>query len=156
MSSQSHGKPFSPTQEKLFNLVVKPFSQINTWLYRLSGGKVGGKWSHGEPIMLLTYTGRKSGKRFTKPLVYMRDGDTIVTVASKAGVSKHPEWYLNLKANPDCEIELGSEKRRVRAREATADERRRLWPKLVALNPDFEAYRARTDREFPILLLTSR
>jgi deazaflavin-dependent oxidoreductase (nitroreductase family) len=154
MTAKAAEKPFSPTQEKLFNLVTKPYSALNTWLYRLSGGKIGGRWSHGEPIMLLTYTGRKSGKRFTKPLVYMPDGDTIVTVASKAGVSQHPVWYLNLKANPECQVEIGREKRRMRARIATAEERARYWPRLVKMNPDFETYKARTTREFPILLLT--
>jgi deazaflavin-dependent oxidoreductase (nitroreductase family) len=156
MANKGAEKPFSPTQEKLFDVVTKLYSRLNTSLYRVSGGKLGGRWSHGEPIMLLTYKGRKSGQSYTKPLVYMRDGETIVTVASKAGVSKHPEWYLNLQANPDCEVEIGREKRRVRARAANDEERRRLWPKLVALNPDFETYKARTTREFPILLLTPR
>jgi deazaflavin-dependent oxidoreductase (nitroreductase family) len=154
VATKAHAKPFTPTQERLFNLVVKPMSVMNTWLYRLSGGKVGGRWTHGEPIMLLTYTGRKTGQRHTKPLVYMPDGDTLVTVASKAGVSKHPLWYLSLRANPECEIEIGREKRRMRARVANAEERQRYWPRLVAFNPDFEIYKARTTREFPILLLT--
>jgi deazaflavin-dependent oxidoreductase (nitroreductase family) len=154
MGSKAQEKPFSPTQERLFNHVTKLMSWLNTWLYRVSGGKLGGRWTHGEPIMLLTYTGRKSGQRYTKPLVYMRDGDTLITVASKAGVSKHPVWYLNLEANPDCEVELGREKRRMRARVANAEERTRYWPQLVKMNPDFETYKARTTREFPILLLT--
>ena len=154
MATKAHTKPFTPTQEKIFSLVVKPMSRLNIWLYRLSGGKLGARWTHGEPIMLLTYTGRKTGERYTKPLVYMRDGDTLVTVASKAGFSKHPVWYLNLKANPDCEVEIGRQKRRMRAREATAEERAKYWPQLVKMNPDFEAYMARTTREFPILLLT--
>jgi deazaflavin-dependent oxidoreductase (nitroreductase family) len=156
MAGKSQTKPFTPTQEKLFDFVVKRMSRLNTWAYRLSGGKIGGRWSHGEPIMLLTYTGRKSGQRYTKPLVYMRDGDTIVTVASKAGVSKNPMWYLNLEANPDCEVEMGREKRRMRARVASAEERARYWPQLAKMNPDFEIYKARTTREFPILLLTPR
>jgi deazaflavin-dependent oxidoreductase (nitroreductase family) len=156
VATKAHGKPFTPTQEKLFDFIVKRMSRLNTWLYRASGGKLGGRWTHGEPIMLLTYTGRKTGRRYTKPLVYMRDGDSIVTVASKAGVSKHPVWYLNLEANPECEVELGREKLRMRARVADAEERARYWPRLVAMNPDFEMYRARTSREFPILLLTAR
>ena len=141
-------------QEKLFDRVTKLFSWLNTWLYRLSGGKIGGKWTHGEPIMLLTYTGRKSGQRYTKPLVYMRDGDTIITVASKGGTSKHPLWYRNLEANPECEIEMGREKRRMRARVANEAERARYWPELMKFNPDFGIYKQRTTREFPILLLT--
>jgi len=154
MAAKDQAKPFTPTQEKIFNVVVKRMSRLNTWLYRLTGGKAGGRWTHGEPIMLLTYTGRKSGDRYTKPLVYMRDGDTIITVASKAGTSKHPVWYLNLAANPSCEVEIGREKRSMRARVATAEERARYWPQLVKMNPDFEVYKARTTREIPILLLT--
>jgi deazaflavin-dependent oxidoreductase (nitroreductase family) len=154
MAGTPHAKPFTPTQERLFGFIVKPMSQLNTWLYRLSGGKLGGRWTHGEPIMLLSYTGRKTGERHTKPLVYMRDGDTIVTVASKAGYSKHPVWFLNLQANPECEVEIGRETRRMRARVASADERRKYWPQLVRMNPDFDHYQARTAREIPILLLT--
>ena len=86
----------------------------------------------------------------------MRDGDTLVTVASKAGVAKNPLWFLNLQANPDCEIEIGREKRRMRARVANPEERARYWQQLVNMNPDFETYKARTTREFPILLLTPR
>ena len=155
MTSKTQAKPFTPTQEKIFNFITKPMSRLNTWAYRLSGGKIGGRWTHGEPIMLLTYTGRKSGQRYTKPLVYMRDGDTIVTVASKGGVSKHPVWYLNLAANPDCEVELGREKRRMRARVANAGGAPALLAELVKMNPDFETYKARTTREIPILLLTA-
>jgi deazaflavin-dependent oxidoreductase (nitroreductase family) len=154
MASGGKAKPFTRTQEKIFNVMVKRMSRLNTWLYRLTGGKVGGRWTHGEPIMLLTYTGRKSGQRYTKPLVFMRDGDTLVTVASKAGVSKHPVWYLNLEAHPECDVEIGREKHRMRARVATVEERARYWPALVKFNPDFEVYKARTTREFPILLLT--
>jgi deazaflavin-dependent oxidoreductase (nitroreductase family) len=153
MTTGTRAKPFTPIQEKLFGIVVKPMSRLNTWLYRLSGGRVGGRWTHGEPIMLVTYTGRKTGRRHTTPLVYLRDGETLVTVASKGGVSKHPLWYLNLRANPECEVETGRERRRMRARVADAAERAHYWPRLVAMNPDFETYRARTTREIPILLL---
>ena len=154
MAARPQVKPFTPTQEKIFHLVVKPMSRLNTWVYRLSGGKLGGRWTHGEPIMLLTYTGRKTGERFTKPLVYMRDGDSIVTVASKGGATKDPLWFLNLKANPDCEVETGREKRRMRARVASPQESDKYWPRLIAMNPDFETYRARAPREIPIVVLT--
>jgi hypothetical protein len=87
---QDGSEALHPTQERLFNLVTKPFSRINTWLYRLSGGRIGGRWTHGEPIMLLSYTGRKSGERRTTPLVFLRDGDALVIVASKGGTSKNP------------------------------------------------------------------
>jgi F420H(2)-dependent quinone reductase len=154
MAATTPVKPFTPTQERLFDLVTKPFSHLNTWLYRLSGGKIGGRWTHGEPIMLLTYIGRKTGERRTTPLVYMRDGDAIVIVASKGGTSKDPLWFRNLQANPECEVEMGREKRRMRARVATAEECQGYWPRLIALNPDFVTYRARTTREIPIVVLT--
>jgi deazaflavin-dependent oxidoreductase (nitroreductase family) len=148
------GKRLTPTQEKLLALVLKPMSRLNTWVYRLSRGRIGGRWTHGEPILLLTSYGRKSGARRTAPLVYLRDGDTLVVVASKGGSATNPAWLLNLQANPECEVEIDGERRHMRARMAGAEDRRTLWPRLVAMNPDFDHYQARTARRIPIVLLT--
>ena len=130
-------------------------SRVNTWLYRISGGKVGGRWTYGAPVMLLTYKGRKSGDMLTTPLLYLRDGTTVVTVASKGGSAKHPLWYLNLRANPECEVELGREKRRMRAHTANAQERAKYWPQLVKVYPDYAMYQRRTAREIPVVVLTA-
>lgn len=147
-------KPFTAREEKLLALVVKPMSHINTWLYRWSGGKVGGRWMYGAPVMLLSYTGRKSGRRMTTPLLYLRDGRDIVTVASKGGSATHPLWYLNLLANPDCEVEIGRETTHMRARVASAEEKTRYWPALVKLYPDYDVYQRRTKRDIPVIVLS--
>ena len=155
MAAKSAPKPFTPTQEKIVDVVVKPMSRINTWLYRMTGGKVGGRW-YGAPVMLVTMTGRKSGRRLTTPLLYLRDGKDVVTVASKGGFSKHPKWFLNLQANPDCEIEIGREKMQMRARRATPDEKTKYWPQLVKMYPDYDMYQQRTERDIPVVILSPR
>jgi deazaflavin-dependent oxidoreductase (nitroreductase family) len=147
-------KPFTPTQEKILSMVVKPMSHLNTWLYRISGGRLGGTWLYGAPVMLLTYKGRKSGKTMTTPLLYIRDGRDVVTVASKGGSATHPLWFLNLRSNPDCEVVIRREKTRVRARTASADEKKRLWPMLVAVYPDYDEYQQRSPRDIPVVILS--
>jgi deazaflavin-dependent oxidoreductase (nitroreductase family) len=147
-------KPFSAREERMLALVVKPMSHLNTWLYRISGGRLGGRWMYGAPVMLLSYTGRKSGRRMTTPLLYIRDGREVITVASKGGSATHPLWYLNLRTNPDCEVEIGREVTRMRARTATADEKKKLWPALVKVYPDYEAYQARSPRDIPVVVLS--
>lgn len=147
-------KPFTPRQERILKLVVKPMSHINTWLYRVSGGKVGGRWMYGAPVMLLSYTGRKSGRRMTTPLLYIRDGRDVITVASKGGSATHPLWYLNLRTNPDCEVEVGREKTRMRARTATAEEKKKYWPELARVYPDYDDYQRRSPRDIPVVILS--
>jgi deazaflavin-dependent oxidoreductase (nitroreductase family) len=146
-------KPFTPTQERILDLVVKPMSRINIWLYRLTGGRVGGRFPSGAPILLLTVKGRKSGVPRTTPLLYLRDGDRVVIVASKAGSAKNPLWFENLRADPSCEVEIGRDRRRMQAHEATPDEKARYWPQLVAMYPDYDDYQRRTARDIPVVVL---
>ena len=98
----------------------------------------------------------KSGRRRTLPLLYIRDGEDVVIVASKGGYPKHPAWFHNLCANPDTTVQIGSERRDVHARVATPAERERLWPKAVAAYGDYARYQERTDREIPLLILERR
>ena len=149
-------RPFSPTEEKVGSFFIHYVAKLNTLLYRVSGGKIFGKWLRGAPIGLLTYRGRKSGRTMTTPLLYLRDGDKILIVASKGGMSHHPLWYVNLVAVPECEFEIGSEKRAYRARTATPEERKAYWTPLVAMYPDYADYQARTDREIPVVVLEPR
>ncbi len=100
-------------------------------LYRLSGGLVGHRVPGGPP-MLLDHVGARSATKRTTPLVYVDDPPNVVIVASKGGHPRHPAWYHNLRAHPDTEVQIGSERRRVHARVATGEERRRLWPMAVA------------------------
>jgi F420H(2)-dependent quinone reductase len=121
--------------------------------YRASGGLIGHRFPGAPPVLLLDHMGAKSGKRRTTPLGYLRDGDDFVVVASKGGNPRNPAWFHNLKANPDTEIQVGSERRQVRARVATAAERKRLWPKIVRLYGGFQEYQDRTKRQIPLVIL---
>ena len=126
-------------------------SGINTALYRLSGGKVAGRMGKA-PVLLLTVTGRKSGKRRTTPLLYGRDGDNYVVIASVGGAPKHPAWYHNLKGQ-EAEILVGRERLRVRARDAEGEERERLWALMVSLYPSYDSYQKKTERRIPVVVL---
>jgi deazaflavin-dependent oxidoreductase (nitroreductase family) len=134
-------------------LIISVFSRLNRALYRVTGGRIGGKL-RGAPILLLTTAGRVSGKPRTVPLLYLADGDDLVMAASYGGFPRHPHWYRNLETNPDVEVEIGRERRRLRARTATPVERARLWPRLVELYPGYEAYQRRTTREIPVVILS--
>ena len=107
----------------------------------------------GAPVLLLNTTGRKSGQRRTTPLLYLRDGEDFVVVASYGGAPRHPAWFLNLKANPETMAELGDREVRVRAEEANPEEKARLWPRLVEMYSGYEGYQSKTDREIPVVVL---
>lgn len=128
----------------------------HTAVYRATHGVVGHKFPGTPPMLLLDHVGAKSGKKRTSPLVYVRDGDDIVLVASKGGNPKNPAWFHNLKANPETTVQIGSEKRDVRARVATDEERKRLWPMAVKTYSGYEGYRKRTDRKIPLVVLERR
>jgi deazaflavin-dependent oxidoreductase (nitroreductase family) len=138
--------------------IIKLMSRVNTRVYRLTGGRVGKNWRIGAgfkkpaPICLLTTTGRKSGEPRTVPLCYLQDGSDIVLVASKGGLPTNPQWYGNLRANPEVEIEIGKQRATYRARTATKAERTRLWPQLIDLYADFDSYQSWTDREIPVVI----
>ena len=147
-------RPWTPTEERIGGVVVKIMSALNTWAYRLTGGRLGGTFLRGAPVCLVTVIGRKSSEPHTLPLLYLADGDDLIIVASKGGMSKHPLWYLNLVANPRCEVELGSERRSMVARQVSAEEKAALWPRLCAMYPDYADYQARTTRQIPVLRLS--
>jgi F420H(2)-dependent quinone reductase len=125
-------------------------------IYRATHGVVGHRFPGTPPVLLLEHVGARSGARRTSPLVYGEDGDDLVLVASKGGYPKNPAWYHNLKAHPDTTIQVGSRKRNVHARVATAKERERLWPLMVGVYSGYEAYRRRTEREIPLVVLEPR
>ena len=113
---------------------------------------MGGRVS-GAPVLLLTTTGRKSGKRRTTPLLYLRDGETIVIVASNGGRDVHPAWWLNLQTNPEADVQLGKARSPLIASNAAAEERARLWPLLVEMYPGYGDYQKRTKRQIPVVIL---
>ena len=125
---------------------------MHTVAYKLSGGRIGGK-SFGVPVVLIESVGRKSGKRRTHPLLCGEDGDNLVLIASKGGTDRNPAWYHNLKANPETTAWWQGERRRVRARDASGEERERLWQMMADAYPDYESYQRRTDRQIPVVVL---
>jgi deazaflavin-dependent oxidoreductase (nitroreductase family) len=133
-------------------VLIKFTSATHLFWYRLTGGFIGGKFGNVD-ILLLTTTGRKSGKSRTTPLLYMKDGENMVIVASNGGNANHPGWYHNIRANPDIEVEIGRDKQKIHAEVADAQERARLWPKLVQVYKQYEDYQRDTDREIPLVIL---
>jgi deazaflavin-dependent oxidoreductase (nitroreductase family) len=147
-------RPFSKTEVAIANPIIKLMSRVNTWAYRATGGRLGGTFRRGAPVMLVTTIGRKTGRRLTVPLLYLRDDDRVVTVASKGGMDHHPLWYRNMVANPAVEVQIGRAVTSMRAHTASAAEKAGLWPKLVAMYPDYAQYQARTRREIPVVILS--
>jgi deazaflavin-dependent oxidoreductase (nitroreductase family) len=139
--------------------IIKAMASMNVWLYKRTGGRIGGKWRVGAgfrkppPICLLEHRGRKTGRIRTTPLVYLRDGERIIVVASQAGRPEHPMWYLNLLADPRVTVQVGRERRPMRARVTEPDERALLWPLLVDLYADYDSYQSWTDRVIPVVVL---
>jgi deazaflavin-dependent oxidoreductase (nitroreductase family) len=143
--------------------MIRWMSKVNVAAFRATNGRLGSKWRIGAgwkkpvPVLLLEHVGRKSGRTFTSPLLYLEDGRDVVIVASQGGLPKNPQWYANLAAHPDTRISLRGEKNRpVRARTATPDEREALWPRLVDLYADFAKYQKWTERTIPVVILEPR
>ena len=132
---------------------LNDFNQQVMEEFRANQGKAGGQLAH-MPLLLLTTTGAKSGRAITKPLVYTRDGERIVIVASFAGGPKNPPWYHNLVANPEATVELGSERFRVRATATSGEERQRLFNRHAEQMPIFTEYQQKTTRQIPVFVLT--
>jgi deazaflavin-dependent oxidoreductase (nitroreductase family) len=145
-------KPLT-TNGRFVNVLV-PVTRLHARVYGATGGRIGRKIPGLPPLLLLDHVGAKSGNLRTVPLAYLEDGGAYVVVASRGGYEKNPGWVYNLRANPETEIQLGRKRLAVRAREASEEERARLWPPLVEHNPTFEQYRQYTDRKFPIVILT--
>jgi len=135
--------------------LLGPLMRGHARLYRATGGRVGGVPGL-PPLLLLDHVGARTGKRRTTPLVYMPDGEALIVVPSKGGYPSNPGWLHNLRAHPDTEVQVGSQRRRVRAREANAEERRRLCPKAVEHNPVWGHYQERTARQIPLVILEPR
>ena len=133
--------------------LARTMTSLHARLYRLTGGRFLPRWAGGTPVLSLTTTGRKSGQPRSTAIIYVEDGETLVVMPSNAGSDDTPAWWLNLQANPEAEVQVKGERRRVRARRATEDEHDRLWPRLKESYSGFEAYQDFTDREQPIVLL---
>ena len=121
--------------------------------FRANDGKVGGPFAEA-PLLLLTTTGAKSGRKHTTPLVYQKDGDRIVIFGSKGGAPSHPAWYHNLVANPRATVELAGETFEATAVTAEGVERERIWSAQKEIMPGFAEYEAKTERQIPVIVLT--
>jgi F420H(2)-dependent quinone reductase len=129
--------------------------KLNTPVYRLSGGRIGGRVGKA-PILLLTTTGRRSGEKRTAPVVYLQAGERIVVINTNAGNAKVPAWSLNLAADPRAEVEVGARKIPVLARVAEGEERAELWRLHNEQYSGFDEYDAELDREPKVIVLEPR
>lgn len=134
---------------------LKAVGKLNVPLYRASRGRLFGQIA-GTPVLLLTTVGRRSGAPRTVPVVYLPDGERLVVIGSNAGHETAPAWSLNLEANPVAEVEIGGERRNVRARVAEGEERTELWRKMNEQYSGFDDYSARTTREIRLFVLDPR
>jgi deazaflavin-dependent oxidoreductase (nitroreductase family) len=128
----------------------------HTTVYRATRGLIGHRVPGFAPMLLLDHVGARSGRLRTTPLVYGRDGDSLILVASKGGYPRNPAWFHNLMANPDTTVQVGSRLIPVHARRASAAERERLWALMVGVYGGYEDYRRRTEREIPLVVLEPR
>jgi deazaflavin-dependent oxidoreductase (nitroreductase family) len=147
--------PETAARRLLVRSSTKYLGALHCLLYRVSGGRIGGRlWDL--PVVLLTTTGRRTGTKRTVPLCSIRDGDDVVVIASYGGLDRPPAWWLNLGADPQAELQEGRSRRAVSARNADPAERMRLWAKVTARAPGYLEYERRTTREIPVVILQPR
>jgi deazaflavin-dependent oxidoreductase (nitroreductase family) len=132
---------------------AKNLSSLHTILYRITGGFVGRRLVNND-MLLLSTVGRYSGKTHTVPLLYLREGEDLVVIASWGGRDHHPEWYLNLQAEPRATVQILGGKSHVEARTTRDTERTRLWNRVVTAYDGYHSYQSRTEREIPVVILS--
>ena len=140
-----------PSGSRLWRL-LDVFSNSNVRLYRLSGGRIGGRMGQA-PVLLLHHVGRKTGTPRVTPVLFLADGSRLVIVGSKGGASANPAWIGNLMKEPLTTVEVGRRRIRVRARMANEAERASYWPRLIEIYPSYAIYQERTDRVLPVVVL---
>jgi deazaflavin-dependent oxidoreductase (nitroreductase family) len=141
------------TAKTIKDLMARGFNVFHRGLVNASGGRIGGT-GFGMPVVMLTTTGRKSGKQRTTMLTTpVHDDNRVVLVASYGGDDRHPAWLLNLRDNPDVELTLKGSTRPMRAHVASADEKAELWPEVVAAYKGYGQYQTRTERDIPLVIL---
>lgn len=145
--AMTEAPPPRPTDEQWLTLNDGVIAE-----FRANGGACGGRWE-GNPMVLLTTTGARSGQPRTSPLTYTSDGDRLVLVASRAGDDRHPHWYHNLVANPAVVVELGDERFDAVATVAAEPERTRLLDARIDVMPRFGGYVEATDRTIPVVVV---
>ncbi|MDH3499861.1 MAG: nitroreductase family deazaflavin-dependent oxidoreductase [Acidimicrobiia bacterium] len=134
---------------------ARRLSTFHTRLYRMTGGLVGRRFVHND-MLLLTTTGRRTGRSHTVPLLYLRDRDRLVVFASWGGRNFHPEWYLNLVDNPEATVQVESDRWPVRGRTVEEPDRTQWWERAVDAYGGYAEYQAKTDRRIPVVFLEGR
>jgi deazaflavin-dependent oxidoreductase (nitroreductase family) len=137
---------------KIGKTMARGFMRTAVWLYRRSGGRIGGRM-RGAPVLLLTTTGRRSGRPWTVPVMYQTDGDDWVVIASNGGSDRHPAWWLNLRARPEGSVQIGRETFTVAATRTTGEQRERLWRGMADMYKGYDGYALKTTRKIPVVLL---
>ena len=132
--------------------IVRGFLALHRSVYRLTGGRIGGKFGRNR-VLLLTTKGRRSGKPWTTPVFYLEDGQNLVVIASNNGRDQHPAWYLNLRQEPRVEVQVLGKRGPYQAGLAASEDRERYWRELATRYKGYESYRRKTNREFPIVVL---
>jgi deazaflavin-dependent oxidoreductase (nitroreductase family) len=143
----------SDTREGLRRFGIRVMSRVHGGIYRMSGGRLLRRLA-GMPVLLLTTTGRRSGKPCTATLTYFRDGGDILVIGSFGGSDLPPAWWLNLQRDPRASVLIERTTSMVTARAATAEEHDRLWPLVTETHPGYARYQKRTRRPIPIMFLT--
>lgn len=143
-----------------FSMAIPPGAlrlggKLNVPLYRATRGRLFGRIGRA-PVLLLTTTGRRSGKERTAPVLYLAEGEQLVVIGSNAGNERAPAWMLNLKANPEAEVQVRGRNRKVRARFAVGDERDQLWRRMNEQYGGFDEYAGRTGRHIELAVLEPR
>jgi F420H(2)-dependent quinone reductase len=137
---------------KLSTALQNALTAIHTFIYRKTNGAIGGTMVNC-PVLLLTTKGRKTNKQRTVPLLYLADGSRVVLVASNGGATRHPTWWLNLQTKSEAQIQIRERRQQVKAEKAGAEEKRRLWPLLIAMYPGYKRYQEITNRDIPVVIL---
>ena len=145
-------KQTEPRHPSGFHIAMKILGTLHRGLYRASGGKLG-KTFFGTPVLLLTTTGRRTGRPRTWPLTYLSEGENLIVIASNGGQPNHPAWYLNLWAKPRVSVQLGQRNYKMIAQIPEGDERARLWSRVVEEYPAYAEYQRKTDRQIPVVVL---
>jgi proline iminopeptidase len=130
----------------------KAVARVHVLVYRMTAGRLVDRWGKAR-ILLLTTKGRRTGKERTTPLLYLEDAGSLVVVATNDGAARHPSWYLNIAAQPEVKVQVRGDSFVGLARTAPDAERAVLWPRLVAIYPNYERDQARTKRRLPVVIL---
>jgi len=133
-------------------MLQQVMSSTHVFFYKLSGGRIGGRM-HKVPVLLLTTTGRKTGRKRTTPVLYVRDGNRLVIVASNGGRPRNPSWWMNLMHNPIAMVQVKDVKQTIYAQRALGSEKERLWQLMTSVYPSYDDYQKRTDRDIPVVVL---